>query len=90
MAASKPEGIYMCVDYRITRGHRAKDDGTKYVTVHYPPLDAGLKAMFGFAGAAEYRDGTPTMTRLRETLRGQVEDVKASLAHLEGRQLRNL
>jgi hypothetical protein len=86
LGASKPEGIYMCVDYRISAARvTLHDEASKCLTVHYPPLDAGTKALFGFTGAAILPDGTPTLTWLRETLRGQSEVPDVSMAHLHER-----
>jgi hypothetical protein len=35
---SKSEGIYLSVDFRVTRGRELVDDATvKFLVVHYPP-----------------------------------------------------
>ena len=76
----------MCVDYRISAARvKLHDEASKCLTVYYPPLDAGTKALFGFTGAAVLPDGTPTLTWLRETLRGESEVPDVSMAHLHER-----
>lgn len=80
---SKAEGIYLSVDYRVTRGRDLVDDATvKFLAVHYPPLDGGVKALFAFTGRAYMADGTPTGQWLRETLRGEVQLPNQSMLHL--------
>jgi hypothetical protein len=88
LGMSKPEGIYVCVDYRITDARTSAivdDAATKCLTVHYPPLPGGTKALLAFTGVAVLPDGTPTMTWIRETLRGESELPDQSLAHLRDR-----
>jgi hypothetical protein len=88
LGMSKPEGIYLSVDYRITntRTHELIDDASiKNLTIHYPPLDGGPKALVGFTGIAILPDGTPIMTWVRETLRGESEVIDQSMAHLRSR-----
>jgi hypothetical protein len=88
LGMSKPEGICICTDYRVTESGSGKlidDASIKFLTVHYPPLDTGPKALFGFAGLAILRDGTPTGTWLRETLRGENEVIDDSMAYLRER-----
>lgn len=91
---SKPEGIYLSVDYRITdRYTRAfiHERAIKYLTIHYPPLDGrGPKVLLGFTGMAELPDGTPTLTWIRETLRGETEVIDQSMAHLRKRLNRDI
>jgi hypothetical protein len=84
VAMSKPEGIYMAVDYRVTdsRTGRLVDDASiKYLTVHYPPSN-GPRALVAYTGLAVLPDGTPTGTWIRETLRGETESPDRSMAHL--------
>jgi hypothetical protein len=94
LGMSKPEGIYLSVDYRVTdpRTHRLIDDtSTKSLTIHYPPLDkSGPKALLGFTGLAMLPDGTPTLTWIRETLRGESEVIDQSMAHLRSRLNRDI
>lgn len=88
LGMSKPEGIYVCVDYRITdlRTKRIlSDTANKCLTIHYPPLENGVKGLLAFTGTATYSDGTPTMTWIRETLRGEAEVPDQSMAHLRAR-----
>jgi hypothetical protein len=89
---SKAEGIYMCVDYRVTdaRSGRTLDDAApKHLQVHYPPLENGPKALFGYTGVAVLPDGTRTGDWLRETLRGESEVIDASMAFLGERLKRD-
>ena len=94
LGMSKPEGIYLSVDYRVTdlRTRRLVDDETtKSLTIHYPPLnDNGPKVLLGFSGLAVLKDGTPTMTWIRETLRGETQVIDASMAHLRKRLNRDI
>ena len=88
LGMSKPEGIYMCVDYRITNANTRAvidDSSAKCLTVHYAPLGNGTKGLLAFTGLAVLPDGTPTLTWLRETLRGEPELPDQSMAHLRAR-----
>jgi hypothetical protein len=88
LGMSKPEGIYLCVDYRLTdsqTGALVDDAATKCLTIQYPPLPGGTKALIAFTGVAHLSDGTPTMTWIRETLRGESDLPDQSLAHLRAR-----
>jgi hypothetical protein len=90
---SKPEGIYMCVDYRVTdlaTGHLIDDASLKHLTIHYPPLEGGPKVLLGFTGLAKLRDGTPTLQWIRETLRGEAEVIDQSMRHLLARLDRDI
>lgn len=93
LGASKPEGIYMSVDYRVTdaRTGRVIDNATpKCLTVTYPPHPGGTRALFAFTGLAVLPDGTPMLKWLRETLRGESELPDRSLMHLRERLNRDL
>ena len=84
---SKPEGIYLSADYRVTelRSRKLVDDASlKHLTVHYPP-EGGPKVLFAYSGLAFLPDGTPTGRWLRETLRGESEFIDQSMAHLRER-----
>jgi hypothetical protein len=86
---NKPEGIYLCADYRVTDSYTGvfiDDERVKHLTVHYP---GDLKALIGFTGIAELKDGTPVGDWLMETLRGQTEVFDASMAHLHSRLKRD-
>lgn len=91
---SKPEGIYLSVDYRVTDSRtRAliSNASIKNLTIHYPPLDgSGPKVLLGFTGLAALPDGTPTLTWIRETLRGESEVIDQSMAHLRKRLNRDI
>jgi hypothetical protein len=85
---SKPEGIYVCVDYRVTdsrNGALIDDSAIKSLRVDFAPLPVGVKALLTFTGVAILPDGTPTMTWIRETLRGESEFPDQALAHLRER-----
>ena len=94
LGMSKPEGIYLSVDYRVTdsRTRALIDDAsTKSLTIHYPPLDNGApKVLLGFSGLARLHDGTPVLTWIRETLRGESEVIDQSMAHLRTRLNRDI
>jgi hypothetical protein len=88
---SKPEGIYLSVDYRVTDGTRTDDTAIKCLTIHYPPLGAGgPKVLLGFTGRAQLPDGTPILTWIRETMRGEEEGPVRSMAHLQARLNRDI
>lgn len=91
---SKPEGIYLSVDYRVTNprtGALINDESVKSLTIHYPPFDnGGPKVLLGFTGVAHLPDGTPTLTWIRETLRGESEVIDQSMAHLRKRLNRDI
>jgi hypothetical protein len=91
---SKPEGIYLSVDYRITdiSTHEfMHDKASKSLAIHYPPLnDGGPKVLLGFTGKAELSDGTPMLDWIRQTLRGESEVIDQSMAHLLRRLNRDI
>lgn len=67
------------------------DISIKTLTMHYPPLnDGGPKVLLGFTGLAELPDGTPMITWIRETLRGESEVINQSLNHLRKRLNRDI
>ncbi len=73
LGMSKPEGIYLSVDYRVTNAktrERIDDESIKSLVIQYPPINGGPKFLLGFSGLAKLRDGTPTLTWIRQTLRG--------------------
>lgn len=88
MGMSKPEGIYMSADYRVTlhpSGKLEDDAALKFLTAKYPPHPDGPTALFGYSGLARLPDKTPTGDWLRETLRGESDVFDASMAHLRDR-----
>jgi len=91
---SKPEGLYLSVDYRISNPRtrvRIHDESIKSLTIHYPPFDnRGPKVLLGFTGMAELPGGTPILTWIRETLRGETEVIDQSMAHLRKRLNRDI
>jgi hypothetical protein len=85
---SKPEGIYLSVDYRVSNSRTREvidDASVKFLTVHYPPEHVGPKALIAYTGIALLPDGTPVGDWLRETLRGQTEVINDSMRHLHER-----
>jgi hypothetical protein len=93
LGMSKPEGIYLSVDYRVTHaqtGACLDDTSVKFLTVHYPPDGAGPKALLAYTGVAEGPDGTPVGDWLRETMRGQNQPFNDSMQHLGARLNRDL
>src|ERR1035441_5617819 len=86
---SKPEGIYLSVDYRVTNARTREiinNTSIKSLAIHYPPVDnGGPKVLLAFTGLAELPDGTPTLTWIRETLRGEGEVIDQSMSHLRKR-----
>lgn len=90
---SKPEGIYLSADYRVTdaRTSRVLDDAaSKMLTIHYPPLEGGPKVLLAFTGLAVLPDGTPMLQWIRESLRGESEVIDQSMAHLGARLKRDI
>jgi hypothetical protein len=90
---SKDEGIYLSVDYRVTdtrTGALLDDASVKHLTVHYPPLEGGPKALLAYTGIARLPDGTPMGDWMRETLRGESEVFDVSMKHLRERLDRDL
>lgn len=93
LGMSKPEGIYLSVDYRVTNsqtGEKLDDASVKFLTIHYPPEKEGVKALFTYTGLAQLPDGTPVGDWLRQTLRGQTEVPDVSMHHLHQRLNRDL
>jgi hypothetical protein len=91
---SKPEGIYLSVDYRVTNTRTREiinNISIKSVTIHYPPIDnGGPKVLLAFTGLAELPDGTPMLTWIRETLRGESDVIDVSMRHLRKRLNRDI
>jgi hypothetical protein len=93
LGMSKPEGIYMSVDFRLSdsKTRECLDDASvKFLTVQYPPDEGGPTAVFGYTGLAMLPDGTHVGDWLRETLRGRTELIDASMQHLLERLDRDL
>lgn len=91
---SKPEGIYMSVDFRtsVPGTQQPIDDATvKFLTVHYPPANIGPKAVIAYCGVATTQDNrTPLGDWLRETMRGETDSFEDSMRHLGARLDRDL
>ncbi len=93
LAMSKPEGVYMSVDYRVTdmRSGRLVDDASiKFLPIRYPPDKGGPRALLAYTGLARLSDGTPMGTWIRESLRGETEVFDQSMAHLAARLERDI
>jgi hypothetical protein len=92
LAMTKPEGIYLSVDYRVTnvKTRECIDDASiKHLTVHYPP-ENGPKALIAYTGVAQLPDGTPVGEWLKQTMRGETEVFDDSMRHLKDRLNRDL
>lgn len=88
LAMSKDEGMYLGVDFRVTIGRSARivDDGeVKFLHVKWPPLEGGPEGFLAYTGLARMKDGTPTGTWIRETLRGEAEVFDVAMKHLRDR-----
>jgi hypothetical protein len=62
LGMSKPEGIYLSVDYRVSNSRTREvidDESVKFLTVYYPPEHVGPKALIAYTGIALLPDGTP-------------------------------
>lgn len=95
MAMSKPEGIYLSSDYRVTKGQLIDNDlAVKFLMATYPPHPTGPTALFGYTGIAYVPDGTrkgtPTAQWMRETLRGESDSFDVSMAQLAERLNRDV
>jgi len=87
---SKADGAYMSTDYRVTRaGVHVDDEEVKLLVVSYPPSEGGPRALFGYTGLAELRDGTRMGRWLQETMRDQ-GTFDASMEHLRTRLDRDI
>jgi hypothetical protein len=91
LGMSKPEGIYLCVDFRVTdvRTGAVVDDGaSKCLDIHFPSFRGGppdpsaVRGLLAFTGVAQHPDGTPMLQWIRETLRGESEIPDQAMAHL--------
>jgi len=92
LGMSKPEGIYLSVDYRVTNVKTRElidDTSVKHLTVHYAP-ENGPKALIAYTGVAQLPDGTPVGDWLKETIRGHNEVFDVSVQHLQRRLNRDL
>jgi hypothetical protein len=89
LGMSKPEGIYMSADFRVTEsgsGRVIDDASVKLLNVLFPPPDRGTRALLAYAGLAILPGSTtPLGTWLIETMRGQSEYPDQAMAHLRHR-----
>jgi hypothetical protein len=93
MGMSKPEGLYLSADFRVTQypgGELVDDAAVKLVTIEFPPLGSGSRALLGFTGLARLRDELPVGTWLVETMRGESEYPDQAFAHLLDRLNRDI
>lgn len=82
LGLSKPDGVYLSVDYRVTNedtGEILDDYAVKFLTVQYWPEGAGPKVLFAYTGLAQLWGGMPVGRWLRETLRGETETIDQSM-----------
>lgn len=90
IAMSKPDGLYLSADFRVTRSGRSESEqAIKFLTVHFALKD-GPRALMGFTGLAELSDGTGVGDWLRETIRGEDQSFDQTMSHLLGRLNRDL
>jgi hypothetical protein len=88
LGLSKPEGIYLSVDYRLTdslSGRIVDDAAPKCMTIRYAPQPGGVKALIAFTGAALLPGNVPTLRWIRETLRGEPDTPDQSMRLLHER-----
>ncbi len=90
LGMSKPEGIYLSADFRVTlNGHLVDDASVKLLDVQFPPI-GGTRALIAYTGLAELPDGTSMGTWLVETIRGESEFPDQAMAHLLSRLNRDV
>jgi hypothetical protein len=83
LGMSKPEGIYLSVDHRLSlNGVPTDDDAVKFLNVRYPPTRTGPQALFAYVGASQVRRGIPTEVWLRNTIQLGPHEFNASMANL--------
>lgn len=88
LGMSKPEGIYLSVDYRLTdreTGEPLTCPETKFLSVHYPPSNVGPKALIAYTGVSTVRGGKPVIRWLRDVLRRGPADFNLSMKNLKKR-----
>lgn len=95
LGMSTADGIYVSVDYRVTRGARpVGDNAIKFLGMQFPPYGSGPRAILAFTGLAVVHDNSAravsTGTWLRETLRGETDTFNDSMAHLRERLNRDV
>jgi len=93
LGMSKPEGIYMSADNRVTDARTEKltdDSSVKFLSVRYPPDKGGQTSLLAYTGLANLPDGTPFGTWMRQTLRGKSEPFDRSMTHLGARLDRDI
>jgi len=91
LGMSKPEGIYLSADFRVTQAGRLIDDASvKLLDVIFPPHDGGTRALMAYTGLAILPGGLPMGSWLVETLRGEAEYPDQAMAHLKTRLNRDV
>lgn len=85
LGMSKPEGIYLSVDQRLTvegEPEPTDDQAVKFLNVKYPPLRTGPQALFAYAGASLVRGRKPMDEWLRRTIEHGPHDFNGSMRNL--------
>lgn len=93
LGMSKPEGIYLSADFRVTErrtGRLIDDAAVKLLNVHFPPLEGGSRALIAYTGLATLPGGLPVGSWLVETMRGESEHPDQAMAHLQQRLNRDI
>lgn len=93
LGMSKPEGIYLSADFRVTdqpSGRLIDDASVKMLDIIFPPDDGGSRALLAYTGLAMLPSGLPMGTWLVETLRGESEYPDQAMAHLKERLNRDI
>lgn len=92
LGMSKPEGIYLSADFRVTdpRAGVLNDASVKLITVHFAPLQTGSRALIAYTGLAALPNGLDVGTWLVETMRGEEDYPDEAMAHLKSRLNRDI
>jgi hypothetical protein len=91
LGMSKPEGIYLSADFRVTQGGAVIDDASvKLLNILFPPPEGGTRGLLAYTGLAVLPGGLPMGTWLVETLRGESEYPDQAMAHLRNRLNRDV
>jgi hypothetical protein len=91
LGMSKPEGIYLSADFRVTqRGALIDDASVKLLDVLFPPPEGGARGLLAYTGLAILPGGLPMGTWLVETMRGESEYPDQAMANLRDRLNRDV
>jgi hypothetical protein len=91
LGMSKPEGIYLSADFRITQAGVLVDDASvELLDILFPPPEGGTRGLLAFTGLALLPGGLPMGTWLVETMRGESEYPDQAMSHLRDRLNRDV